>query len=131
MAASPEDRSVPQLLSGLAREIATLVRDEVRLARAELAEKVSQAGAGAAYLAAGGAAAFAGLLFLLAAAAIALANVVAPWLSALLVGVVVTAVGVALLAKGRSNIRSTSIVPERTVRSVQEDVELAKSEVRR
>ena len=131
MTTPPEDRSFPQLLSGLARDTATLVRDEVRLARAELSEKVSQAGAGAAYLAAGGAAAFGGLLFLLAAATLALAYVVAPWLSALIVGVVVTAIGVALLAKGRSNIRSTNLVPERTVRSVQEDVELAKSEVRR
>lgn len=131
MAASPEDKSVPQLLSELARDTAALVRDEVRLARAELSEKVPQAGAGAAYLAAGGGVAFAGLLFLLAAAAIALANVVAPWLSALIVGLVVVVIGAALLAKGRSNIRSTNLVPERTVRSVQRDVELAKSEVQR
>ena len=130
MAASPEDKSIPQLLSELARDISTLVRDEVRLARAELSAKVSQAGAGAVYLAAGGIVAFAGLLFLLAAATIALANIVAPWLSALIVGVV-TAIGVALLAKGRSNIRSTNFVPERTIHSVQKDVELVKSEVQR
>ncbi len=78
-----------------------------------------------------GFAAFAGLLFLLVAATITLANVVAPWLSALIVGLVVTAIGVALLAKGRSSISSTNLVPERTVHSVQKDVELAKSEVRR
>ena len=71
------------------------------------------------------------LLFLLVGATIALANVVAPWLSALIVGLVVTAIRVALLAKGRSSIRSTNLVPERTVHSVQKDVELAKSEVRR
>ena len=131
MAASPEDKSIPQLLSELARDISTLVRDEVRLARAELSAKISQAGAGAVYLAAGGIVAFAGLLFLLAAATIALANIVAPWLSALIVGGVVTAIGVALLAKGRSNIRSTNLVPERTIHSVQKDVELVKLEVQR
>ena len=69
-----------------------------------------------------GFAAFTGLLFLLVAATIALANIVAPWLAALIVGLVVTAIGVALLAKGRSSISSTNLVPERTVHSVQKDV---------
>jgi uncharacterized membrane protein YqjE len=124
-------RSVPQLVTGLAREISDLVRGEGRLARAELSEKVSQIQSGAVSLAAGAMVTFAGLLYLLLSAMLGLANWVDPWLAALLVGGVVLLSGLIMLARGRSSVRGGNLVPERTLRSAQRAAELARTEARR
>src|SRR5205814_9973652 len=82
-------RPVAALLSDLAGETGTLVRQEIALFKAELNEKLAQIGLGAAALAAGGVIAFSGWFALLAAAILGLSYVLAPWLSALIGGVVV------------------------------------------
>jgi hypothetical protein len=51
--AAPDTRSVPQLLSDLARELTTLFRKEGQLIRAELSEKTSQLAVGLGEMAAG------------------------------------------------------------------------------
>lgn len=121
-----EDKSLRNLLADLVREVSILFRQEIALARAELSEDLSRLTSGAASVAIGGAVAFAGLLFLLACATLALANVVAPWLAALIVGGTVSLVGLALLIKGRSDLRMNNLVPHRTIESVHHAKRLAK-----
>lgn len=114
-------RPVAALLSDLAGETSTLVRQEIALFKAELNEKLAQIGLGAGALAAGGVIAFSGWLALLAAAILGLSYVLAPWLSALIVGVVVIALGAGLALFGKSRLKADALVPRRTLNSLRED----------
>lgn len=131
MASPSDDRSIPQLMSDVATETRDLVRTEVRLARAELSQKVAQIESGVVFLAGGGLVAFAGFLVLLFAAVFGLANWIDPWLSALIIGAIIVVVGVVMLMKGRNNLKASSLTPDRTLDSVRRDAELAKSEASR
>src|SRR3954452_7978294 len=83
------DRSIAVLLSDLASETMLLVRQEIALLKAELSEKFGRVGPGATAVGAGAFLAFSGWLVLLACAVLALSTVLQPWLSALIVAVVV------------------------------------------
>ena len=122
--------STTGLISGLARDVTTLIRQEATLVRVELAEKVELARAGITAITSGALVTFAGGMFLLLAGMLALDEVLQrPWLSALVVGGVVMLIGLILLGRGRSNLAARNLVPERTKRSLQKDVELAREEV--
>ena len=114
-------RPVAALISDLAGETSTLVRQEIALFKAELNEKLTRIGVGAGALAAGGVIAFSGWLALVAAAIIGLSYVLAPWLSALIVGLVVIALGAGLALFGKSRLRADALVPRRTLNSLRED----------
>ncbi len=115
------DRSVAALLSDLASETAVLVRQEIALFKAELHEKLARLGQGVGAVAAGGLVVFSGWLVLLAAAVLGLSNVVSPWLAALIVGVVVLALGAGLLFFGKSRLDAHALVPRRTLNSLRRD----------
>jgi hypothetical protein len=114
-------RSVATLLSDLAGETSALVRQEIALFKAELSEKLTRMGVGAAALAAGGVIAFSGWLALLAAAILGLSHALAPWLSALIIGVVVIALGAGLALFGKGRLKADALVPHRTLNSLRED----------
>jgi hypothetical protein len=114
-------RPVAALLSDFAGETSTLVRQEIALFKAELSEKLTRMGVGAGALAAGGVIAFSGWLALVAAAILGLSHVLAPWLSALIIGVVVIAFGAALALFGKSRLKADALVPHRTLNSLRED----------
>jgi Putative Actinobacterial Holin-X, holin superfamily III len=117
------DRSVAELLSDFANEIGTLIRQEIALFKAEFGEKLGRTGMGVAAIAAGGLVAFSGWLAVIAAAILGLCNVLSPWLAALLVGVVVIAIGAALLWFGKSRLDADALVPRRTLNSLRADEE--------
>ena len=118
--AKPE-RSLGTLLSDITGETVELVRQELALFTAELQEKLSRAGIGAALLGAGALVAYSGWLFLLLAAVFAMALVVPAWAAALIVGVLVIGIGGALALVGKSRMRADALAPERTMRSLRED----------
>lgn len=126
----PDNRSITSLLSDLAREVTTLVRQELQLAKAEASEKVSQVESGISSIAAGGAIIFGGFLVLLHAAVFGLSIILGSlWLSSLIIGVVVLIIGYALLKKGQSNLRAKNLAPHKTARSLREDKDMAKEEM--
>ncbi len=126
MPTNKDDRSVRQLFSELAQETSDLIREEINLGKAEISQKVSQAGSGASYLAIGGLIAYAGLLALLAAAIVGLNQIMSLWLAALLVGVAVLILGFIFIQKGRSDLRAQNLVPHRTAESLRRDTQLVK-----
>src|SRR5687767_11341854 len=65
-ASPPRDRSIADLLKELRDESSNLLRQEVALAKTEMAEKAADYGKNAASIATGGAVAYAGALLLLA-----------------------------------------------------------------
>jgi protein-S-isoprenylcysteine O-methyltransferase Ste14 len=125
-----QERSLSALFSDLARETSLLFRQEIALAKAEIAEKIAQLTTGAGLLVAGGVIAFCGVLALLAAAILGLSNVVPPWAAALIVGVVVLIVGGVLALVGRRRFATQNLVPHRTIQSLKDDSSWAKEQVR-
>jgi hypothetical protein len=125
------DRPLTGLLTELAQETTTLVRKEVELAKAEVSEKVTQATSGAISLAAGGMVAFAGVLFLLLALTFYLATMMEPWLAALIVGGVITVIGIILVSMGKSKLSARNLQPNRTIATLQDDKRWAKEQLGR
>jgi MFS family permease len=122
---------IADLLKRLSQETTQLVRQELELAKAEMAEKGKRAGVGAGMF---GAAGIVGLLALGALTAffiMLLDGALANWLSALIVAVVYGAIAGVLALRGREKVQeATPAVPEQTVETVKEDVEWAKTRTR-
>jgi membrane protein len=128
----PRDESVGDLVKQLSEQTSTLVRQEMRLAQAELQEKGKRAGIGAGMFGASGLVAFFGAATLIAAAILALATAVDPWLAAVIVGVVLLAVaGVAALMGKKQVEQATPPAPEQAIDSVKRDVQTVKEGARR
>jgi uncharacterized membrane protein YqjE len=125
------ERPIGELLRQLSQETTTLVRQELELAKAEMAEKGKRAGLGAGMFGGAGAAALLGLGALTAAAIAALGEAVALWLAALIVALLWLAIAGALALQGRSKVQAaTPPVPEQTQESMKEDVQWAKNRAR-
>lgn len=125
-----DERSLGDLFGELARDMGTLVSQEMTLARTELTEKASRVGKDVAVLAAGGLVAYAGLLAIIAAAIVLIADLGVPlWASALIVGVVVAVVGYLLVQRGISALRRQDLTPHQTIQSIKEDTQWAKEQI--
>jgi hypothetical protein len=118
--------STPSLLRRLIGDVGTLFTQEVALLKAETTQSIGDLKAATASIAMGGAVAFLGLFFLLLAAVYGLSNVVDPWLAALIVGGVITLIGVIMLATGRRKLEPASLAPQRTAASISKDTEMIK-----
>lgn len=116
------------LLRELSGETSALLRGELALARNEIEDKVTDAQRGVSSMAAGGAVLAAGLLGLMACAILALSLVWPAWLSALVVGGVVTLVGLILVMAGRSKTSASHLKPEQTIRSLRDTKRFATAE---
>jgi uncharacterized membrane protein YqjE len=114
------------LVGNLATDLQDLVRGEVRLARAELDEKLDRAIAAAIWLIGGALVAFAGLVVLLEAAAAALALVLPAWAAFLIVGVIIVVAGALLARSGLAMLSLKTLMPDRTAASLQKDVRVVK-----
>ena len=122
------DRPIGELLKELSQETTTLVRQELDLAKAEMAQKGKQAAVGAGMFGGAGVTALLGLAALTAAAIAALDAAMPLWLAALIVGLVWLVVAGVLALQGKRKVQAaTPPVPQQTQESVKEDVEWAKS----
>jgi uncharacterized membrane protein YqjE len=125
------ERGTGELLKQLSDHTTTLVRQEIELAKAELAEKGKKAGVGAGMF--GGAGLFA--VFALAALTtciiVALDSAMPLWLAALIPAVIYAAVAGVLALQGRNKVREAGPpVPEQATESVKEDVQWAKTQAK-
>jgi threonine/homoserine/homoserine lactone efflux protein len=126
-----ESRGVGDLLGDLGRQVSTLVRKEIDLARVELTSNIRGFSRGAAMVGAGGVVLYAGLLVLLAAIVFALIEAgMDGWLAALIVAVVTLAIGGVLLWMGVKQIQNTEMAPKQTAETVQENVEFVKEQMK-
>lgn len=116
------DHPLSETLGELAREVATLVHQEVSLAKREVGEKLALAGRDAGLIVAGGAGAYGGFLTLLAALTLRLAGAESRWSrAALLTGLLTLGAGGALIAKGLNGLREADMVPRQTLQTLEED----------
>jgi uncharacterized membrane protein YqjE len=125
------DRSMGELLKQLSQETTQLVHQELELAKAELAQKGKQAGAGAGMFGGAGALGLAALGALTACFILALNAIMPAWLAALLVAVVYGIIAFVLARQGQAKLKAAGPpVPEQTIETVKEDVEWAKTQMR-
>lgn len=123
---SEQRESFGELLGQLANNSAALVRDEIALAKQELSEKVSSFRSGVITTAVGGVVALLGVLALIAAAIIGLAHYMDAGLAALIVGVVLALIGGMIAFSGIGRLKRTSLKPEKTIETLEEDKEWLK-----
>jgi hypothetical protein len=126
-----DERSLGQLFGDLSRQLGTLVRKEIELARAEMTTRATAVGRDAAMLGVGAAALYAAFLGAMFAVILLLIDAgLTPWVSALLVAVVVAIVGGALVARGRAAIARTDVAPQQTIETLKEDAQWAKERIK-
>jgi uncharacterized membrane protein YqjE len=129
---SAADATTGELVSRLSQEVSELVRNELRLAQAEVSGKAKKAGIGAGLFGAAGITALFGVGVLIATAILALDLVMDAWLAALIVGVVLlAAAGIAALLGKKKVQEAAPPVPTETVESVKRDVQAVKKGARR
>ncbi len=116
--------SIGELVSALSEKLSTLIRDEIRLARAEMAEKAKHAGIGIGLFVGAGVLAFWAVGVLIAAIILGIAEALPAWLASLIVFVVIVAVAAVLVILGKRSLdKGTPPVPERAQASIKADVE--------
>jgi uncharacterized membrane protein YqjE len=123
-----DDRSVGELVNQLSEQTSTLIRQELRLAQAELREKGKRVGIGAGMFGGAGLVALYGVGALVAAAIIGIGTLIEPWIAAVIVGVVLLAVAGVLALTGRKQVeRGTPPLPQQAIESAKRDVDEIKA----
>jgi hypothetical protein len=126
------DASVGELAARLSEQVSRLVRDEVALAQAEMAQKAKRLGIGAGMFGASGVLALFGAGAGVAAAILALSLVVSGWLAALIVALALFVLAGMIALAGRRGVkRASPPVPTEAVRSTKDDVAAVRQAVRR
>jgi tetrahydromethanopterin S-methyltransferase subunit F len=123
--------SISRLLGDAVEQLSQLIQTEIRLARAELADKATKAGIGAGMV-------FGGMLlivpalvlFLMALALFLVSLGLSPITAHFLAGVIGAAAGGALIAVGLQRLKPSSLTPDTTIRQVRKDITAAKEMVR-
>ena len=125
------DRPTGELVKQLSDQATRLVRQEVELAKAELAQKGKQAGVGAGLFGGAGLLGFFAFAALTTAAILALATALPGWAAALIVAAVYGAIaGVLALSGKKKTAAAGPPVPEQAIESTKEDLEWTKQRVR-
>jgi hypothetical protein len=128
----PASASTGELVGQLSEQLNRLVRDEVRLAQAEVTQKAKRLGLGAGLLGGAGLVAILGLGALVTAAILGLATVLPGWLAAVIVAVALFAVAGVLALLGKKDVQQAAPpLPTETIASVQADVDAVKKAVAR
>lgn len=129
-AASPGGPPLGDLLKQLGQDSATLVRQEVALAKAELRQNVKSLAKDAMMIAVGGVIALLGGLVMVAFLVILLGAVLNNyWLGALIVGVLFLLVGGMLAMTGLKKLQKEEVAPTRTIETLKEDKQWLQSEI--
>ena len=121
---SLEQESTTHLLSRLLSDGAALLQNEVRLAKAELRETTAMLKAGMAAIAIGAAVLLAGVLALITAVILALAQVVEPWIAALIVGAALSVIGLVMLQTAKKKLEPHNLALDRTQTSLRRDAQV-------
>lgn len=130
MPAPQMQRSVPEVLQDIIGNFEQIIRSEFRLAKTEIKEEASRAVKPVSVLGAGLALGFLGLGFLLLAAVYALSLVIAAWLAALVVGGALALISSILIASSSANLKQLDPTPDKTIRSLEENVQWAKNQIK-
>jgi hypothetical protein len=121
------EASTSELVTRLTQQSTDLIRNELRLAQAEMTEKAKHAGVGAGLFGGAGIVALYGGGALVATIILALDLLMPAWLAALIVAVVLFAVAGVVALMGKKQVsQATPAAPQHTIESVKQDVDTIK-----
>jgi len=124
-----QDQTLGALVHQLTQQLPELIRSEMRLAQAEVAEKGRRAGVGIGMFSVAGLLAFFAIGSLVAMAILALALVVDAWLAALIVALVLLAGAAVAALVGRNKVAEAGPpAPERAIQGLKEDIATVKGD---
>ena len=128
-APAPAEASVGELISMVSEHTARLVRDELALAKLEARQKAKVFGLGLGAFGFAGGLAFFGACCAIAAAVLGFANVMQPWLAAVLVAGICFVLAAFVVLPGWKGITRSGTRPPDAVKSVKEDIEAVREAV--
>jgi len=128
--ATTDSRPFSRIFQEIVNHLSEIVRSEVRLARTEVRQDLTQLTRSSMVLIIGGAFAMFAVGFLLLGVVYALETRMAPWLSAVIVGTGVGILAVIFLQVGRMKVRQASLRPDKTIQSLRENVTWMKKQIR-
>ena len=125
------DRSIGELFSDLSQQTADLIRQELRLAKAELSAKLSDAGRHAMMIGAALAFGLAAVITVAAAITLLLIDIgLEPWAAAGLTAAAMGLTAYVLALSGIAALRKQSIAPVETIHSLKETTQWLKTGTR-
>jgi hypothetical protein len=122
------EQPIGEVARDLTRDLSLLVRQEMQLAKVEMAQKGRVAAPGLGMIGAAGVAGLLGAGALTAFVILLLSTFLPEWLAALIVGVVLAGATYVLAMRGKERVEDAGTpIPEETIENVKEDVEWAKT----
>jgi hypothetical protein len=118
--ADTTNASVGELIGEVSRDLSTLMRQELELAKSEIKTEVAKTGKGVGMLGGAGFAGYMLMLFLSISLWWGLANVMDEAWAALIVAAIWAVIAAVLFFTGRNTMRTVNPTPERTVETVKE-----------
>lgn len=115
-------RPVSEIVQEMILHLQEIVRGEVHLAKAEIADELGKAAKHCSKIAAGGVFLLYALGFLLLGAMFGLAAVIPLWLAAVVIGAILAGMGLVLWRKGRRDLSEIRPRLEKTTQSLKEDL---------
>lgn len=125
------ERPLGELFSDMTDKVQDLLRKEVELAKLETKEQVAKAGKAGALFGAAGVTGFVALLLMSFAAAWGLSEAIPVGLAFLAVGLLYAVVAGLLLTTGKKKMAAFTPVPEQTIKTLRDDVMVAKESLSR
>jgi hypothetical protein len=122
------DRPLGEVAKNLTSDVSLLVRQEIELAKAEMAQKARTAAPGIGMFGGAGVVALCAAGALTAFAVLVFSIFLPEWAAALIVGAVLAALAVVLVRQGKERVADAGKpIPEQTIETVKEDVEWTKT----
>jgi uncharacterized membrane protein YqjE len=126
---APESQTLGALVHQLSQQIPELIRSEIRLAQAEVAQKGRRAGVGIGMFSIAGLLAFFAVAALVTTAILGLARVVDAWLAALVVALVLLVAAAVAGLMGKNKVAEAGPpAPERAIHGIKEDIATVKGD---
>jgi fatty acid desaturase len=131
-AQTDRDRTMGTIVRELAENISTLFRAEISLLKLEIRDTVAKLGGGSALFAAAVFLALCGAAFLFVTITLGLIALgVPPWLSSLIVTVLLFIIAGVLALMGKKKFDAVELVPTRSVEQIKSDIETIKADIAR
>jgi len=130
MPIAEKERPLKDVVQGIIGNVQDIIRSEVRLAKAELADQAAKARSALTVMGAGALTGIFSVALLLVTGVLALATIMPAWLAALIVAGVTGIVAAILTSIGIRQFRSVHPAPERAIHTVKENVRWVKEQIK-
>lgn len=130
--AGEAERSLGTIIKDLTADLSMLFRSEIELLKLELKESASKLGSGAAMMAGAVFLGLIGLAFLFVTITLGMIALGAPpWLSSLIVTVVLFVAAGVLVLLGKKKLQDVNFVPNESIEHIRTDIDTIKADVAR